>query len=237
MNESNTQNQKKPARRAGGYLFIPKDLQTNTVLTWLRRTHAWTGVYGALVFFFLGLTGFYLHHRAVMKIEGGALREVAAINVAVEPGLIAGEEALAAWMKKELSISAEPAASRGRPGEPVSFGGRKAEQPATYKVTFRAPNAVITGEYEAGANRVSVKRSNASLLKGLIDMHKVVGVNKLFILIMDTMAGAMMFMSLSGVLLWTRLHGPRLAAVGILGAVAAASAVALSGTWVGWAAP
>ena len=63
------------------------------------------------------------------------------------------------------------------------------------------------------------------------------GVNKLFILIMDTMAGAMMFMVLSGVLLWTRLHGPRLAAAGILGAVAVATMLALSGTWIGWAAP
>jgi hypothetical protein len=238
MGETELQKQQKPARRAGGYLFIPKNLQTKTVLTWLRRGHAWTGFYGALFFFCLGLTGFYLNHRtAVMHIEGGVVREVASLSVPVDPGLIAGEADLVAWMQREFSIGAEPSRGRGRPAGPVSFGGRQAEQPATHSVTFRGPNATITGEYEVGANRVKVTRSNASLLKGLIDLHKVAGVGKLFILIMDTMAGAMVFMSLSGILLWTRLHGPRLAAVGILAAVAAATAVALSGTWIVWAAP
>jgi len=238
MSENNAGNEKKPVRRAGGYLFIPKDFQTNTVLTWLRRSHAWTGFYGALFFFCLGLTGFYLNHRtALMHIEGGAAKEVASLSVPVAPDLIDGEEALTAWMQEEFKIDAEPSRGRRRPGGPVSFGGREGEQAPSYTVSFRGPNAVITGEYELGANRVSVKRTNASLLKGLIDMHKVVGVNKLFILIMDTMAGAMMFMVMSGILLWTRLHGPRLAAAGILGAVAVASAVALSGTWIGWVAP
>ena len=238
MGDDTSEKVKKSARRAGGYLFLPKDLQTNTILTWLRRSHAWTGFYGALFFFFLGLTGFYLNHRtSIMYIEGGVTKEVASLSAPVEPGRITSEETLTAWMKDEFSIDAEPSRGRGRPGGPVSFGGRMAEQAPTFSVTFRGPNAIITGEYELGANRVLVKRSNPSLLKGLIDLHKVAGVNKLFILIMDTMAGAMMFMVMSGILLWTRLHGPRLAAVGILGAVAVASAVALSGTWVGWAAP
>lgn len=224
-------------KRAGGYLFLPKRLQTAQVLTWLRRTHAWTGVYGALFFFCLGLTGFYLNHRtAIMHIEGGSSREVASLSVPVEPGVITSEESLAAWMKSQFSIGAEPSRGRPRPGGPVTFNGQAAEQAPVYTVSFRGPNAVISGEYEAGANRVAVKRTNASLLKGLVDMHKVVGVGALFILIMDTMAGAMMFMSISGVLLWTRLHGPRLAAVGIVSAVAVMTAIALSGNWIGWSA-
>lgn len=227
----------KASRRAGGYLFLPKDLQTNSILTWLRRSHAWTGFYGALFFFVLGLTGFYLNHRtSIMHIEGGVTKEVASLSAPVEPGLITSEETLTAWIQEEFSIDAEPSRGRRRPGGPVSFGGRAAEQAPTFAVTFRGPNGIITGEYELGANRVSVKRSNPSLLKGLIDLHKVAGVNKVFILIMDTMAGAMMFMVMSGILLWTRLHGPRLAAVGILGAVAMATVIALSGTWIGWAA-
>ncbi len=237
MSEETPGEKKKSRRRAGGYLFLPKDLQTNAILTWLRRSHAWTGFYGALFFFFLGLTGFYLNHRtSIMHIEGGVTKEVASLSAPVEPGLITSEETLTTWMQEEFKIDAAPSRGRGRPGGPVSFGGRAAEQAPTFTVTFRGPNGAITGDYELGANRVSVKRSNPSFLKGLIDLHKVAGVNKVFILIMDTMAGAMMFMVMSGILLWTRLHGPRLAAVGILGAVAAATAVALSGTWIGWAA-
>ena len=238
VDEIKPESKKKPARRAGGYLFIPRNFQTNTVLTWLRRGHAWTGFYGALFFFCLGLTGFYLNHRtAIMHIEGGVAKEVASLSVPVEPDLITCEETLAAWMQEEFAIDKEPSRGRRRAGGPVSFGGRRAEEAPSYSVSFRGPNAVISADYERGANRVSVKRTNSSLLKALIDLHKVVGVNKLFILIMDTMAGAMMFMVLSGVLLWTRLHGPRLAAAGILGAVAVATMLALSGTWIGWAAP
>lgn len=226
-----------PKRRAGGYLFIPENLQTTTILTWLRRGHAWTGFYGALFFFFLGLTGFYLDHRAVMRIEGGALKQVSSLSMTVEPGVITSEEGLSNWLREELKISSQPSRSRSRPGGPVAFGNEAAVQPESFSVTFRGTNANITGTYEVGANRVAVTRHNASPLKGLIDMHKVVGVNKAFILLMDTIAGAMIFMSLSGILLWTRLHGPRLAAVAIMGTVAVAAAIALSGTWVAWGGP
>ena len=238
MNENNSHKDKKPPRRAGGYLFIPKNLQTNTVLTWLRRGHAWTGFYGALFFFCLGLTGFYLNHRtSVMHIDGGKTEEVASLHVDVDPSRIASEADLVAWMAEEFGMTQKPSQGRAQPGGQVRFQGEERQSAAQYSVTYRGPNAVVTAEYVEGANQVLVKRTNSSLLKGLIDLHKVAGVGKLFILIMDTMAGAMMFMSLSGILLWTRLHGPRLAAVGILGAVAVATVFALSGTWIAWIAP
>lgn len=238
MRETQAKQAGKPRRSGGGCLFIPKKFQTRAVLAWLRRTHAWTGVYGALFFFCLGITGFYLNHRTTqMHIEGGAAREVAALSLPVEPGLIDSEAALAAWLKKELEITVDPVRKRAREGGPVSFGGRARDQAAQFSVTFRGPNAVITGEYEAGANRVGVKRADASLLKTLIDMHKAAGIGAMFTLLKDSMAGAMMFMSISGILLWTRFHGPRLAALGILAAVATMTAFAISGAWVGWAAP
>ena len=225
----------------GGYLFIPKPLQTAEVITWLRRTHAWTGWFGAMFFFFLGLSAVYLNHRAVMAIPQGSPREVAALDAPVEPGAIASEADLVAWMQAAFSIDNEPARGRGappgRPGGPVSFNGETVVQPAEWAVSFRGPNATITGSYVEGANTVQVTRTDAGFVRMIIDLHKVVGVNAAFILLMDAMAGAMMFMSLTGILLWTRLHGPRVAAVGILAVVLAAAAVTMSGTWVSWAAP
>lgn len=230
----------KPRRRAkaaGGYLFIPKPLQTTGVITWLRRTHAWTGYFGAIFFFFLGLSAVYLNHRAVMRLPQGAPREVAALDLRVDPAQIASLEDLEAWMQSEFAIDAEPSPGRPRPGGPVTFNGQAAEQPAEWSASFRGPNATISGSYAEGANTVHVTRTNAGFIRMIIDLHKVVGVNAAFILLMDAIAGAMMFMSLSGFLLWTRLHGPRLAGVGILVAVLAAAAVTLSGTWVSWTAP
>ena len=223
-------------KRAGGYLFIPKNLQKAGVILWLRRMHAWTGIYGAIFFFVLGLTGFYLNHRGEMRIENGATHEVAALSVIVEPGALTTQNELAAWTKQQYGISNEPARARTRPGANVMFDGQPAQAPEQITVSFRGPNAMISVSHEVGSNVVNVTRTNASLLRGLIDMHKVVGVNKLFILIMDTMAGAMIFMSISGILLWTRLHGPRLAAAGIMSVVVLATFLALSGVWVTWSA-
>jgi len=238
--ETETQNNPQPnkMRRTGGFLFIPRSLQRSEILIWLRRTHAWTGVYGALFFFCLGLSGFYLNHRtSIMHIDGGTSREVADVSVILNDIVLSTEKDLAEWMKKEFSIGAEPSAQRGSPGGAVNFGGKSAVQAKTISVTFRGPNSTITGTHEVGSNVVHLKKTNPSLLKAIIDLHKVAGVGALFILIMDTMAGAMVFMSVSGILLWTRLHGPRLAAIGILSAVAAMTALALSGTWVAWSAP
>jgi hypothetical protein len=228
-------------KATGGYLFIPKPLQTAGVITWLRRTHAWTGYFGAIFFFFLGLSAVYLNHRAVMAIPQGAPREVASLDAPVEAGAITSEGELVAWMQSQFSIDSEPARGRGgppgRPGGPVTFNGETVNQPAEWAVSFRGPNATIAGTYVEGSNTVHVTRTDAGFIRMIIDLHKVVGVNAAFILLMDAIAGAMMFMSLSGIVLWTRLHGPRIAAIGILVAVLGAAAITLSGTWVSWAAP
>jgi hypothetical protein len=42
----------------------------------------------------------------------------------------------------------------------------------------------------------------------------------------------MMFMRLTGLPLWTRLHGPRIAALGTLVVVATGAVAAISPTWV-----
>jgi len=222
---------------AGGYLFIPKPLQTTAVITWLRRTHAWTGFWGAIFFLFLGLSGIYLNHRAVMAIPQGAPYEVAALDVIIEPGQLNSQDELTAWMQDQFDIDAAPSRGRRRPGAQVSFNGQAANQPTEWTVSFRGPNTTITGTAQDGANVVHVTRTDAGFIRTIIGLHKVIGVNTAFILLMDAMAGAIMFMSLSGVLLWTRLHGPRLAGVGILATVVIWAGIALSGTWLTWAAP
>lgn len=228
----------RPQKRAGGYLFIPRALQRSDVILWLRRTHAWTGFYGAIFFFCLGLSGFYLNHRtSTLHIEGGTTREVASLSVIVEAGLLNTADDLAAWMQKEYSIGAKPSPQRSKPAEPVTFQGRESQQPETLSVSFRGPNAVITGEHVVGSNVVELKRTNSSFIKALTNLHKGVGAGMIWILLVDTIAGALVFMSLSGVLLWTRLHGPRLAALGIMGALVVMASFAMSGGWVAWTAP
>jgi hypothetical protein len=51
-----------------------------------------------------------------------------------------------------------------------------------------------------------------------------------WVLVIDTFAGALLAMSLTGVLLWSRLHGPRLAAIGLM---TASVMLALAAVWNG----
>ena len=48
-------------------------------------------------------------------------------------------------------------------------------------------------------------------------MHKGVGMNIGWILLVDSFAGAMLLLSITGVLLWTKMRGSRLALVGLTG--------------------
>ncbi|WP_256360819.1 PepSY-associated TM helix domain-containing protein [Methylomonas koyamae] len=62
---------------------------------------------------------------------------------------------------------------------------------------------------------VTVKQSDANLLQTLNNLHKGVGMGMGWVLLVDTLAGGLILLSLTGTLLWTRLHGNRLAAAGL----------------------
>jgi hypothetical protein len=47
-------------------------------------------------------------------------------------------------------------------------------------------------------------------------MHTGAGASAVWILLVDTIAGALMVLTLSGVLLWSRLRPPRLLGLGVL---------------------
>jgi hypothetical protein len=68
-----------------------------------------------------------------------------------------------------------------------------------------------------GSPAISVKREAVGLLSVLKNLHLGSGLGVGWILLIDTIAGALITMSVTGVLLWSRLHGRRLAAVGIAG--------------------
>ena len=47
--------------------FLPRALQTQNFLRWLRRTHAWLGMAGAAAGVILGISGITLNHRAEIR--------------------------------------------------------------------------------------------------------------------------------------------------------------------------
>lgn len=221
-----------PKRRTppGALLFVPAALNRGAFITWLKRVHAWTGFWGALMFLVLGVSGFLLDHRAQLKIDTGGPREVMSVVLPVDPAAIKSQDDLGKWAQTQFNLSMEPRAARGGPGGPggprsegggergerTSFMGREVQPATIWRQQFSGPAGALSVEYTPGANTVKATR-NAQNFAGVIkNLHKGAGLSWPWVLFLDSMAGALTAMALTGALLWSRLHGPRLAALGIV---------------------
>ncbi|MDZ4760391.1 MAG: PepSY-associated TM helix domain-containing protein [Alphaproteobacteria bacterium] len=217
-------------RPPGVLLFLPAALNRGDVIQWLKRVHAWTGFWGALIFLLLGVSGVLLNHRSVLKIDTGEPVEVMSVVLAVDPGAITSAEDLGVWARKEFGTDLEPRVPRpAAPGpeakgagavvaEPVRFMGQDRQPVEVWKQAFTAPNGVLTVAYSPGSSTVEATKTEQNGLGVIKNLHKGSGMGIAWILFIDTIAGSLIAMSLTGALLWSRLHGPRLAAVAIIAA-------------------
>ena len=201
--------------------FIPRGLQSGDFLKWLKRIHAWSGFWGVLFFLGLGLSGVLLNHRAQARIDTGEPVELAAVELAVVPGTIRDAKALGRWAKRELQLPVDAQPPRGKPGGDKprggKFMGREVRIAEPLVQTFAMPDARVTVEYVPGSNHVTARREEVNALGVLKNLHKGVGLPIAWVLLIDTIAGALIVMALTGYLLWSRLHGPRLLAGALAG--------------------
>jgi uncharacterized protein len=197
-----------------GLLFLPRGWQRAHALRWLKRVHAWTGFWGALLFLLLGTSGFLLNHRDTLKIDTGEPVEVSAMEIAVPAGSLKDEKALGRWAQAELCLTSEPRPPRGGGEGPRGkrFLGKERPQAQKWELNFNHPNGRVTVEHVAGSGSVSVRQASPNLLGFLKNLHKGTGVGVAWVLFMDTIAGALLAMAVTGFLLWSHLHGPRLLA-------------------------
>lgn len=221
-----------PKFNQSGLLFVPHNWQRGQVVRWLKRVHAWTGFWGALLFLTLGISGVLLNHRDTLKIDTGEPVEVSAMQIAVPAGSIENEKALGAWAKAEFGLQAEPRPPKNGgnkdKGQPKSFLGQERPEAQQWELNFNHVNGRVTVEYVEGSGSVAVSQTNQNLLGTLKNLHKGTGAGVAWILFIDTIAGALIAMAITGFLLWSRLHGGRLLAGSLL--LASASVA----TWALW---
>lgn len=207
-----------------GLLFVPSAWQRAAFIRWLKKVHAWTGFWGAILFFTLGLSGVLLNHRSIMKIDTGKPVEVSAMDIAVDPAGLPDEKALGKWATKEFGLKVKPRPprregppeARGEGGERKSFMGREREEAEKWALSFQQANGRVTVEYVPGSRSVSVRQEADNFMGFIKNLHKGTGMGVVWVLFLDTIAGALIAMSLTGFLLWTRMHGTRLLAGGIV---------------------
>jgi len=217
----------KTASRGPFYSLLPSRLGRGPFLKWLRRTHAWLGLWGAALGILFGVTGILNNHRAIMKIPAAKI-EQNVIQLPLPQPPPTSPEVFAAWLQWELGIKKPWTLAKAEPPRAVIWGRQELQQPEHWVVNFGAPHRLIGAEYWVGNSFVTVKRRDANFWAFLIGLHMANGASVAWILLADSIAGSFVVLALSGVLLWTRLHGPRLLAAGLsLGSL-------LMGIWFAW---
>jgi len=204
----------RPPKMNGGYLFLPHKLSRGAFLKWLRRTHAWFGLWGATLGLLFGLSGILLNHREIMKIPTGRMPQKEIQLQLPEPPPV-DVKAMAEWLGEKLEMDTSKAKIRNEKEKTVTWNNVPVQQPAQWQITVRNPKFMMQAEYWQGNAFVTVKKGEGSFLNLLTNLHKGVGMGVGWVLLVDTLAGGLIILSLTGTLLWTRLHGTRLAGAGL----------------------
>lgn len=205
-----------PPRAAQGHLFVPRRWHRVKFLKWLRRTHAWLGLWGAVLGLLFGVSGILLNHRAQLKIPAAQTTETR-LQVALPEPLPATPAALGEFLQKELDLRAPPGPPRKEPAKAAPWGDGKVQQPERWQINFVSPKQTVLAEYWVGNRYVSVRITDPNFFAWLTWLHKGTGAGIGWVLLVDTLAGGLIVLALTGFLLWTRLHGPRLLALGLIG--------------------
>ena len=184
----------------------PKSARRITFIKWLRKVHGWIGLWGAALGLLFGTTGFLLNHR------GGPLRistgepVVSTVQVPLPQPAPETPRELAKWLKQELKLKGKPGRMQNEPAHQVAWGERSMMQPEHWEISFASPKENTAAEYWVGNDFVTVKRTDNALLATLTNLHKGAGMSVGWVLVVDTLAGSLILLSLTGVLLWTELN-------------------------------
>lgn len=205
---------------------------------WVRRTHGWFGLWGAVLGLLMGLSGIWLNHRNVLKLPLPGQQQ---INAQLElpeqrPATI---DAMASWLQQALKLDrlannlrvdrSRPVAWTEKAGAERPSESRPLMQPERWTMSFGGPDRVIQAEYWVGNKSVGVRTTENGFIATLTNLHKGVSMPVPWILLIDTLAGSLIFLSLSGVILWWETHRRRLVGLTIFGlSLAVTTAIALS---------
>lgn len=200
-------------------------------IKWLRKVHGWVGLWGAALGLLFGVTGFVLNHRAgPLHISPGA-PQVSTLQLAVPDPAPETPRELVKWLRSQpdLKLPARMGRVQKEPAHAVAWGDRKTVQPEHWQMMFLSPQENVTVEYWAGNDHLTLKRNDNALLATLTNLHKGVGMSIGWVLFIDSFAGALLLLSLTGVLLWTELNKRKtVGAALLLGSIIVAVCVGLA---------
>lgn len=156
-----------------------------------------------------------------MKIPAVQIEETE-VHLPIAHPYPANKEAFIRLLQQEFSIDHEPFAKKSKrefsPPHDARFMGKTIKQPAKWEVEFRLPHRKLYAEYVVGNEFALVRNEEANVWGFLVNMHKGTGASAGWVLMADTIAGAMFVLSITGILLWTKMRQSRLVLVSLVGA-------------------
>jgi hypothetical protein len=200
-------------------------------IKWLRKVHGWVGLWGAALGLLFGATGFVLNHRTEpLRISPGA-PQVSSMQLAVPNPAPETPDEMIKWLRSQpdLKLPERMGRVQKEPAHKVAWGDRQVVQPEHWQMMFTSPSGNVTVEYWVGNDKLSLKRNDNSLVATITNLHKGVGMSVGWVLFIDSFAGALILLSLTGVLLWTELNKRKtVGAVLLFGSIVLAVCVGLA---------
>ena len=196
-----------------------------TFVRWVRRTHGWFGLWGALLGLIFGASGVWLNHRAVLKLQLPAQKTMNA-QLSLPDARPQTPDAMATWLQGTLKLSGSVNNMRIERARPVPWAENAARgngserslmQPEHWTFNFGGPDRIVRVEYWVGNGSVNVRTMENGFFATLTNLHKGVGMPVPWILLVDTLAGSLIFLSLSGLVLWWETNRRRRLGIAIFG--------------------
>lgn len=197
-------------------------------LTWLRKTHLYVGLWGAALGLLFGASGILMNHRSILKIpvEKAAQKTM---QLPLPEGSFASPQDMSVWLQQELKFTpTQTPLVRTQPAKKIVWADREVLQPERWSISLQSPQHGTSAEYFVGNRFVKLEQLDATPIGTLMRLHTSVGVSAFWVLLSDTIAGSLIVLSLTGLLLWTQLHTVR--TIAVLTSVGAL----LAGVWFMW---
>lgn len=192
-----------------------------SLLAWLRKTHGWIGLWGATLGLLFGFSGIWLNHRTVLPLQPSSERNESQLHL--EGPAPADAKAMTVWLQHALGGLAAPTSVRVEKSRPVPWTDGSAEAPAAamqpehWVFNFYTPQRLIQADYWAGNRTVNVRHTDNGWIATLANLHKGVGMSVMWILLVDTLAGSLILLSLTGLTLWMLTRRTRTVGIAIFG--------------------
>ena len=201
-------------------------------VNWVRKTHGWIGLWGALLGLVFGMSGIWLNHRAILKLPPVTQLRTK-VQLQVPDSAATAPEKMENWLQTELNLKGPANNVRIEPSRAFAWNqlvdapaqhtesadahtsAAPNRQPERWQFNFGGPNTLTQVEYWVGNRSVSVQNTSNGILATLTNLHKGTGMSAPWILLIDSIAGSMIFLSISGVILWVQMNRRRALGISI----------------------